>query len=211
MRSLSTTLFLAIATLTSAVCLGQGTLQITFDGPPYQPPDSDFNVQSYYESGMYFHPLPGTDGFGRAWSGRAAGWPNDGTPYLMTGAVDSLAFGFTNSSQFGVVSVDLAAFSIGFTNYTVNFVGFHSDGSTITTSFSGTGIDFQTYSFSSDWSSGLTRVEIPNYGWSLDNLVVAVPEPSVGALFIVGAIIFRLRKKKLGGGTPALRLKPRCR
>jgi hypothetical protein len=204
MRSLSTTLFLAIATLTSAVCFGQGTLQITFDGPPLQPPGSDFLVQQYFESGMYFRSPPGSDGFARTWTGLPPEWPNNGTPYLSAGAGDSLAFSFANESSFGVASVDLAGFSTGAPDYTVDFVGYRSDGGTISTSFSGTGVDFQTYYFGSDWSSGLTRVEIPNYGWSLDNLVVAVPEPSANALLIIGFIISRFRRKKLAGGTPAL-------
>ena len=163
--------------------LGQGTLQINFDGPPVQPSGSDFEVQSYDESGMSFYPLPGTEGFDRAWSGRPSGWPDDGTPSILTGAGESFGFNFLNGSLFGLVSVNLAAFSTGFPDYTVNFIGYHPDGSTITMSFSGNGINFQTYNFGSDWSSGLTRVEIPTDGWSLDNLVVLVPEPSFSDLF----------------------------
>lgn len=176
----------------------QGTLQINFDGPPLQPPGSSYGVQSYYESGIYFEPLPGSDGFTRAWTGRSSAWPDDGTPYVIAGAGDTLAFSFENDSVFGVKSIDLAAFSASFPDFTVDFVGYHPDGSTITTSFSGNGINFQNYNFGSDWSSGLTRVEIPNYGWSLDNLVVAVPEPGAGALFGLGALAlsFWWRKRK---------------
>ena len=189
----------------SAVCVmllwpilsrGQGTLTITFDGPPTLLPGSAAVVQQYYESGMRFQPLPGTDGFTRVWSGSPAGWPNDGTPYVLSGAVDTLAFGFTDGSLFGLASVNLAGFSSSLPDYTVNFVGYYPNGSTITTSFSGTGINFQTYTFDSAWSSGLTRVEIPNYGWSLDNLIVSVPEPGPGALFVLGALTLSIWRSR---------------
>jgi hypothetical protein len=117
----------------------------------------------------------------------------------VAGEVDSLAFSFTSGSLFGVVSVDLAGFSIGAPDYTVNFIGYRSDGSTITTSFSGSGNDFQTFYFGSDWASGLTHVAIPNEPWSLDNLVVSVPEPGVGALFLASGITFafsRIRRRR---------------
>jgi hypothetical protein len=202
MRSFIASLSIVITALVPAVCFGQGTLQITFDGPPNQPPGSDFLVQSYFESGMYFQPIPGTDGFGRAWSGQPAGIPEDGTPYIVTGAGETLAFSFTSASEFGLTSVELAGFSIGAPDYTVTFVGYHSDGSTVQASFSGSGIQFQTYNFGSDWSSGLTKVELPDSDWSLDNLVVAVPEPSANALLIIGFIISRFCRKKLAAGRP---------
>jgi hypothetical protein len=147
---------------------------------------------------MHFYPLQGTDGFDRAWTGRTAGWPDDGTPSILTGAGESLGCNFTTGSLFGLVSVDLASFSTGFPNYNVNFVGYYSDGSTITTTFSGSDINFQTYYFGSDWSYGLTRVEIPNNTWSLDNLVVAVPEPGSAVLLCVGALtlLFVRNKRK---------------
>jgi hypothetical protein len=200
MRSFLTTLSAILVILPQIVCLGQGTLRINFDGPPYQPTGSIYGVTSYYESGMYFQPLPGSDAqFGRAWTGLGTAWPNDGTPFLITGAGDSFEFGLQNGSLFGLASVDLAGFSAFYPNYTVNFIGYHSDGSTITTSFSGnSSVDFQTYCFGPEWSSGLTHVEIPNNVWSLDNLVVAIPEPDIGALCALGAftISYWQRRRK---------------
>jgi hypothetical protein len=175
--------------------LGQGTIHITFDGPPLQPPGSIFGVAQYFEQGLQFRPIPGTDQFGRAWTNLPSAWPNNGTPYVITGVGDSLMFSSSSGPMFGLVSVDLAAFSTGFPNYTVNFVGYRSGGGTITTSFSGNGIAFQTYYFGPEWLSGLTRVEIPNYGWSLDNLMVFIPEPSAGAILLFGALMFGLRQQ----------------
>jgi hypothetical protein len=187
---------LIAATMPQAVCIAQGTLHITFDGPPFQPAGSSFGVSSYTELGMHFRPLPGSDGFTRAWTNRASAWPDNGTPYILAGAGDTLAFSYLSGPLFGLVSVDLAAFSTGFPNYIVNFVGYRSGGGTITTSFSGNGIAFQTYYFGPEWLSGLTRVEIPTYGWSLDNLVVFIPEPSTAALLLVGGLVFGVCRRK---------------
>jgi hypothetical protein len=173
---------------------GQGTLHITFDGPPYQPPGSMFLVQQYSELGMYFRPIPGTDGFARTWTNMPPEWPNNGTPYLQATAGDSLMFSYQNGPAFGLISVDLARATIGFPDYTVNFIGYRPDGSTISTTFAGANIAFQTHYFGPEWLYGLTRVEIPNHTWSLDNLVVFIPEPATNALLIFAALaVGRLR------------------
>jgi len=188
---------------------GQGTLQITFDGPPVIPYNASHLVSSYFESGMLVSPLKGSDSFGRvgAASGSVyprSGLPDDGSAYLATPLGASLMFSSTGGSPFGLVSVDLAEYSTVFANQpvTVSFVGYYSDGGTVTTSFTTDGIidgtgplaDFQTFNFNSkDWS-GLTRVEIPSYGWSLDNLVVTVPEPGVFSLFGLGTFAMIARR-----------------
>ena len=68
-----------------------------------------------------------------------------------------------------------------------------ADDNTVTTPFITDGIidstglmaDFQTFYFQG-WTD-LTRMEIPTYGWSLDNVVVGgVPEPSAFALVLLG-------------------------
>jgi hypothetical protein len=76
------------------------------------------------------------------------------------------------------------------------FVGYRYDGSVVTITFTTDGIidgtgpvaDFQTFYFDSGFT-GLSRVEIPADAWSLDNLVVSVPEPSSAALLLAGALI----------------------
>jgi hypothetical protein len=145
---------------------------------------------------MYFLPVPGSDGIGRVWTDQTSGWPNDGTPYLNASVGETLMFGLQDGSRFGLTSVDLAGYSDIVPNFTIEFVGYHSDGSTITESFSGSGLNFKTYDFSSDWSSGLTMVEIPDDGWSLDNLVVSVPEPGIGAFFVAWALTFSFWQRK---------------
>lgn len=126
--------------------------------------------------------------------------PDDGSAYLQTLLVpaETLQFSFTNGSVFGLLSVDLAEYSTVRPNaVTVQFVGYHPDGSTVTTSFTTDGIidgtgplaDFQTFSFNGLIFTDLTRVEIPTSGWSLDNLVVFVPEPSGGALLALGGLL----------------------
>lgn len=180
--------FAAAALAIPAICPGQGTLHITFDGPPYQVPGSGVLVQHYSEQGMSFRPIPGTDGFVRTWTNMPPEWPNNGTPYLQATAGDSLMFSYQNGPSFGLISIDLARATIGFPDYTVAFIGYRSDGSTISTSLSGANIAFQTHYFGPAWLHGLTRVEVPNHTWSLDNLVVSIPEPGTGALLVIGTL-----------------------
>ena len=123
-----------------AQCLGQGTLQITFDGPPSQAPGTQYGITNYFESGMSFTPLPG-DELGRN-GGGIPGYPDNGTAYLQGG---SLSFSFANGALFGLNSVDLAGYSDAVPDFSVEFVGYLFNGNTVTQSFSGSGIAFQTF------------------------------------------------------------------
>ena len=188
----------------TARCLAQETLTITFDGAPFQPPGTSFFVQQYFESGMWFRPLgvvgPG-NGFSRT-GGGISFFPENGTAYVQGAFGDSLSFSFLDGSPFSLVSVDLAEYSTTVPNaVTVPFIGYRADGSVVNASFTtdgiidGTGplVDFQTFHFGPEFSN-LSRVEIPTFGWSLDNLVV-VPEPGTWGLILLGAgvasILFR--------------------
>lgn len=178
-----------------AQCQGQGTLQITFDGPPVQPPGTAKIVQEYDEAGMSFTPIPGSlYGFVRVGINPVGGRPDNGTAYLQAGLGSTLRFSFTNGTYFDLVSVDLAEYSTLFQEpLMVHFVGYRHDGTVVTTDVTTDGIidgtgplaDFQTFYFSSPFTD-LDRVEIPTYGWSLDNLVVSrdVPEPPAGHLLV---------------------------
>jgi hypothetical protein len=182
----------------------QGTLKMTFEG---QPSGTAYFVQQYFESGMWFRPLgilgPG-NGFGRNGGGVLAGFPDDGSAYLQASAGDSLMFSFLNGSPFSLNSVDLAEFSTLY-NYpaTIQLIGYRSDGSTVAANLTTDGIidgngplaDFETFSFGPEFSD-LKRVEIPSYGWCLDNLVVSVPEPSAASLMLLGSLLFYKRLRK---------------
>jgi hypothetical protein len=188
----------------STRCQAQGILKMTFEG---QPAGTGVFVQQYFESGMWFRPLgmvgPG-NGFIRNGGGTLSGFPDNGTAYLQASGGDSLVFSFLNGSPFSLNSVDLAEFSTLY-NYpaTIQLIGYRSDGSTVTANLTTDGIidgngplaDFETFSFGPEFSD-LKRVEIPSYGWCLDNLVVSVPEPSVVSLMLIGGLLFYKRLRK---------------
>ena len=196
--------FLLICGLIRGYC--QGTFQVTFDGPPPQPRGTAYLIQQYSESGMVFVPTPEGDGFGRV-GGGISFYPENGTTYLQATLGDTLMFSSVEGSLFGLASVDLAEYSTVVPDaVTVPFIGYRPDGSTVTASFTTDGIidgtgplaDFQTFHFGPEFS-GLARVEIPTFGWSLDNLVVSVPEPSglalaTLALVVAGAAAFKRRR-----------------
>lgn len=170
-------------------CLGQGTIRVTFDGEP-NVPHGGSSVRSGYieyhgDTGVVFTNF-NLGAFLRF--GGFAGFPQNGTVYLRPGAT-YITFYLSDSSLFGIASVDLAGSSNVDTNFTTAFVGYRPDGSTVSTSFSGSGIDFQTFQFGPEFRD-LTRVELPWSGyWSLDNLVVQIPEPSSFLLFSLGGLV----------------------
>jgi len=136
----------------------------------------------------------------------SSGAPDDGTAYLAAAFTQSLKFSLTNGSTFDLVSVDLGEYSTAFAQpITVHFVGYRSDGSTVTTDLVTDGIidgtgplaDFQTFTFGPEFT-GLTRVEIPTWAWSLDNLYVSAPEPGSGPLFLAGGGLAWALKRRRG-------------
>lgn len=182
---------------------GQGTLTITFDGPPA--PNGDSVVSSYVESGMYFGSQ--LNGFERFDPGFLPGFPDNGTAYVGGVGHDGYnnVYGdFIDGSTFGVESIDLAAFGGSSTTISAVFEGWLSNGTFLTEAVSGTGTDFRTVNFGPEWSSGLTLFGIKNDnsspdGWSVDNLVVIVPEPTSSTLLLVGGIVglvFRKLKRR---------------
>jgi hypothetical protein len=188
-------------------CHSQGTLLIDFDGPPVIPVGSAQLTQRYDEAGMSFAPI-GATGFVRQ-GGGVTFYPQNGTTYLQAGLGSTLMFGFTNGSVFDLAAVDLAEYSTVVPNaVTVQFVGHKVDGSTVMANLTTDGIidgtgplaDFQTFNFGPEFSN-LTRVEIPTFGWSLDNLVVSIPEPGTWALLLTGGLFLGALKfrRRIGG------------
>ncbi len=189
-------------------CLGQngsGVLQVTFDEPPTLRPGAGIHLQEYFEAGMWFGRMPGSDGFGRQWTGDPRDPDNGTIAFLQATLGDTLSFG-TNDTAFGLFSVDLAEYSTVVPDpVTVRFVGYRHDGSIVTSEVTTDGImdgtgpltDFQTFFFGPEFSN-LDRVEIPTSGWSLDNLVVLVPEPGTWALIMAGGLLFGARHFRKG-------------
>jgi hypothetical protein len=198
--------------------VAQGTLQfnITFDGPPLQPTNTSYSLNQYSELGFLFTPISPSRTFGRL-RGQNPGWAENGTAFLQAAFTESLQFSRTDAALFDLGSVDLAEYSIAFPNrLSVQFIAHLFNGTTVTTNFITDGIidgtgplaDFQTFHFGPEFT-GLTRVEIPTYGWSLDNLFVSIPEPASGLLLLTaaGLLISRSRSAK-EEGTAASLLRP---
>ena len=147
---------------------------------------------------MWFRPLgvvePGNGFISNG--GGVTGTPDNGTACVQTSLGDSLVFSFTNGGLFDLLSVDLGEYSTVVPDAAaVRFIGYRPDGSTVTRNLTTDGIidgtgplpDFQTFAFTG--FTGLSRVEVPGFGWSLDNLrVTPVPEPATGVLVFAGGV-----------------------
>lgn len=181
--------------LSSKSCFSQNALQITFDGPPSQPPGTQYPVNEYDESGMWFQPS-GAGSLLLRNGGGGSVYPDDGSAYLQV--EEGLNFGFSGSGQFDLLSVDLAEFSMVYGNpTTVDFIGYHPDGSTVTEDFTTDdmdGSDFQTFTFQ-DFTD-VVSVQVSGM-FSMDNLIVAVPEPaSVSLLLLGGLTLFVIKRQR---------------
>lgn len=183
-------------------CAGQGTTHIAFEGPP-SPSRVLPSVTGYYESGLYFSPVPYSSGgdpglipnFRHVPSSFFS--PSNGTAIILEGRGDGVEFSATNSLPMDLVMVDLAEGSHPSLVVTIVFIGYKTDGSVVSTSVTTDGIndlhgpmvDFQTYYFDSRFTQ-LLRVEVLGDNWALDNLfVVIIPEPSSLALLCCGGLL----------------------
>jgi hypothetical protein len=132
------------------------------------------------------------------WGGRA-GFPENGSGYLILGFGDSLAGmpTYQSSPRIGLYSVDLSEFSTFYpVPKTVEFVGYLADGSIVTQSFTTDGVidgtgplpDFETFYFDSQFSN-IVRFEVSDDTYAMDNLryFQAVPEPTSCALVLLGS------------------------
>jgi len=189
---------------------GQGTFRFTatFDGYPPIEPDSIIRIAQYFEGGMWFRGARPPDYLVRCGGAPSdPWWPRNGTAYLLAGFQQSLLVSSVSGRGFGVASVDLSEFNSTYaTPLTVPFVGYRSDGATVTTSFLTDGIidgagplaDFQTFYFDARFDD-LIRLEVPDYGWALDNMVIfSIPEPGVAPLVLLAAALLACRRPRLG-------------
>jgi hypothetical protein len=181
-------------------CYSQGTITpITFEGTTLR---SGELLRQYDESGISFSAF-GTGQYDWGISGWVSGvwWqrPDNGigSAFIVPGAMSTVTIASLSGQPFNLVTVDLAEEGSWWPNpLTVRFLGYRPDGSTVTTEFTTDGVidgtgplaDFQTFYFGPEFT-GLTRVEIPGSGWSMDNLVVSIPEPGMGSLVIIGGVI----------------------
>jgi hypothetical protein len=190
---------------TAMVSHGQGT--ITFNTA------ASFSGSDYYESGMWLHTvIPSGEVNHDGMAGLPAIYgpsnvPMNPTPYMIFlrqySPGDYVSLSLTNGSLFGLTSVQLAdPNSPSLSPVPISFIGYQSGGSTVTNAFNTPGngaTTFQNYTFNSGFSSGLTRVDILAPRWAMDNLVWAVPEPSVISFLLLGPgvlIYARYRTRK---------------
>ena len=165
-------------------CLGQGTVTITFDNPP-QPPGTWSAVNQYSESGLLLTVPRGMYSLLLIGSG-LAGDPDNGTTYLGTLVNTTVEVSSLSGVPFGMISFDVAQFNGLQTPWTLEAVGYRADGTTVTNDFTNAGSSFQTFHFGSGFV-GLNTVDLTG-GFALDNVVVAVPEPSAGGLILLGTL-----------------------
>ena len=175
-------------------CLGQGTMQVRFEG---QPRGTYVTTSSYSESGMMFWNPYGPENLARIGSG-LSGAPDNGTAFLDVTGGARLAFTFFSGAHFNLVSFDAAEETISYPGpITLQIVGYGSMGRTVTNYFTLDTIqdrrasqlpDFQTFYPDSRFAN-LYQVDIFTDRWSIDNVVISgVPEPSTGALILVGVL-----------------------
>ncbi len=168
-------------------------MTIGFEGPPTVPPGTGSIINQYSESGMRFwEPSDPYSGLVLV-NGSYAGSPNSGTTHLETYAGSYVAFSFNPFSPFRLVSFDATeSYSTTPGPETLHVVGWISggQGATVTTDLTTDGArQFQTYNLGPSFAN-VYRVDIAPSSWSgfaLDNVVVGIPEPSAGALVVLGA------------------------
>jgi hypothetical protein len=191
-------LLAAAQLLLGAGVLAQGTVE--FNSVP-----SPFTGHDYYEGGMWFRVAPRGAGDYMSWvdGGHYAQAPYNGTPYMAFSSsyLNYVVFSLTNGYTFGLTSADLAdPQSYSHTQQiTISFTGVRADNSVVTATFTtpiGGTTNFTTFQFGSDFTSGLTRVEIPSSVWAMDNVVFGnvVPEPSSSGLVLLALLVVGARE-----------------
>jgi hypothetical protein len=149
------------------------TFRISCEGQPW---GTSYGVNEYVESGIQFTGQPNLAHNG----GGISNYPDNGTGYLQ-GAY-RLAFLDLQGRALTLKAVDLAEYSTVYAYPdTVTFVGTKVDGSTVSQTFVTDGAcdglggmpDFETFTFGEEWSD-LVRIDVQgDYGFSIDNIILA--------------------------------------
>jgi hypothetical protein len=147
-------------------CWADRNITITFEGPPTQPPGSRYYRTNYAELGTSF-----AGECGRAFPPQSQSVPDNGTAYIIP-VWPGMSCSRSDRLSFGLVSVDLASYSEAFPEDPASVEGHRADGSVVTTNFPVSGLAFQTYYFSPEFTD-LTNVLVT--AGALDNLVTRVP------------------------------------
>ena len=168
-------------------------MTFTFNG---EPPGYTTPTSGYTESGMNFWTPYGPENLALVGAG-VSGTPQDGTAYLQVTAGAKLAFSLTSGVYFGVVSFDAAGYNTDFPGASLEVVGYHPMGATVTNYFTVASFldrranslpDFETFYPDSQFQN-VYRVDVLTARWSLDNVVISgVPEPSAGVLILLGTL-----------------------
>jgi len=189
----------------AAQCFGQGTLTVNFDtGYGVPPPGYRVPTAAYSESGVGFWNPYGLENLVLAGAG-VTGCPDNGTAYLAVSQHARLAFRFTSMAPFDLLSFDVAQYYVSVPGPgTLHLVGYTTPdlfGAVTMDLAVGTLPQFQTFTFDSQWRH-LYRVDILNDHFSLDNVVLGVPEPSGSTLLAMGSLSGLgygwYRRKRLG-------------
>jgi len=193
--------FIATMTVLSGAVIVQGQGTIVFSG------QVGLYGTNYYEQGMGLHvliPTPSSyhDGMVIVPPNTYNNVPSNSTPFMaffqQYSPDDYVAFSLTNGYSFGLTSVDLAdPNSPSLSPVPITFLGFKTDGSSVTNIFTTLGnsaTSFLNYTFTSAFASGLTSVSILSTRWAMDNLVFGnvqqVPEPGMESLLVLGVLAF---------------------
>jgi len=198
----------AILLALPSTAFGQGMLRLTFDQPPAMPPGTSWQLRHYNEydnAGVISVISKPPTSFTRRWSGDSL-FPDNGTAYLQPRQGTELVVMDGRGRLFDLVSVDLAEYGTSAMEpVVVKFTGYSYGGLAITTAeFTTAGVvdslgrpAFQTFQFGPEFSRVYSVGVTPGLPlWSLDNLVMYIPEPSAGALFALGTLALCLLRRR---------------
>jgi hypothetical protein len=185
----------------------------------HPPRGAIYGIKQYYDlQVMWFRPITGVPP-GNSYpidhsGGGVPGFPENGSAYLLIDPLTSLMFSSKFEEHFNLLAVDLAEWSIAEPSpVVVSFNGIKADGSVVSTSFATDGIidgmgplpDFETFHFDSRFRD-LVRVEIPSWGYAIDNVTMTfvIPEPASGTLLGLGGLALWCLRRRRSTDTPSV-------